>query len=359
MTVAAWTRLGRAWLGTLGRAALARAVPAWAGALIVGAAVFGGNGLRPVHLAAIAATSPAVIAVAAVGWLVLLAPAIAAMTAAPGARYLRTLPGAAVARPAAPLAIAFVVHAPWGGLAIATAPVGGGLTWLGLALASLALAAALARLTPAPRRPRWRGPRAALVGAHLRAIARRRGGSVAFAAGLALLGGALGAAMIDGEPAGAATLAILPAACAAAVTACALAAIASAVVDDRRALGPWLAAAASRPTSATTAAALVIAGAGLACAAAVAAVVVTLAAPSASAGATIVGACGAAGLGVGLAMTGVAERARGARRPGQAVAAGAGAVALLAVLAIGLWAARGLGVVVGLGAAAAVGGGRR
>ena len=68
----AWTRAGRVWLATLGRAGLGRAMPAWLGAAIVGGAVFGGNGLAPRDVAALAAGAPRVIAVVACGWLVLL-----------------------------------------------------------------------------------------------------------------------------------------------------------------------------------------------------------------------------------------------------------------------------------------------
>lgn len=358
MTVAAATRLGRAWLGTVGRAALARAVPAWAGATVVVGVLFGGNGLRPADLATIARGAPAVIAVVAAGWLILLAPAAAATRTAPGASYLATLPGARVWRWLAPATIALLIHAPFAALALAASPTRGAALWLGLAATSVALAAGIARLPSTSSTPRWRGPIAALTGAHLRAIVRRRGGSLAFAGGLALLGGALAAAMIDDEP-WTPALASLPAAVTAAVTAVALAAIASAVVEDRAALTAWTAATATPPTTAALAATSIITGAGLAVALAMSVVVLVLARPAPEAGATIVAAALTTGLGVGLAMTGAAERFRHDRKPAQAIAAAAGAVAMAAVIAIGLWAWRGVGAVVGLGAAAALARSRR
>ena len=78
-------------------------------------------------------------------------------------------------------------------------------------------------------------------------------------------------------------------------------------------------------------------------------------APPAVTALSIVGAAAATALGVGLALTAATARGFVARHPAQTVAAGAGGIALLAVIAIGLWGAIGIAMVVGLGAAAAVG----
>jgi hypothetical protein len=352
----AWARAGRVWLATLGRAGLGRAMPAWLGAAIVGGAIFGGNGLAPRDVAALAAGAPRVIAVVACGWLVLLTPAARAIVGAPGCELLRTLPGAPPLEALARLACGLAIHAPWAAVAVAARGAIGALTWLGLALASLAIALAMARWTRTPRRPRWRGPVAALLGVHGRAIARRRGGSLLFALGLAVLGGALAAAMVESAAVAALPAAALVAAVAAVAVACGLVAVGTAVVEDDLRLRAWVAAAATPRGAIAGARAAVLVLAGALLGAVVAAATIAIATPPAAHVAAIATVALVIGGGIGLAMTAVARKAIAAPHPGQTLAGGAGGVALAAVIAIGVLSLLGVAAVVVVGGALAVGG---
>ena len=353
-TARAWARAARVWLGALGRAGFGRALPAWLGVAIVGGAVFGGNGLGPADVAAIAAGTPRLVATLALAWLVLLVPAVRATLDAPGLDLLRSLPGAPALEPAARALVVLAVHGPWAAVAIASTGGAGALTWLALAGASLAVALAARRWARVPRRPRWRAPVAAVIGVHARAIARRRGGSLGFAIGLALVAGALGAAMVRSAGVGAGASAALVAACGAVAVACGLAAIATVVVEDRRALAPWLAAAGAGP-AAPRAAVAVLAIAGTTLGAITGATVVALGAPSPAHAGAIVGLAAAVGLGLGLAMTAVTARVTTSPHPGQAIAASAAGLAIAAVVAIGALAVPGAAAIVGVGAGLAVG----
>lgn len=347
----AWIRAARVWLGAVGRAGFARAVPAWFGVAIVGGAVLGGNGLSPRDVGALAATAPRLIAVLAVAWLVLLAPAARAIVDGPERGLLRSLPGARGLEAATIATVMLAVHGPWGALATAATGARGALSWGLVAMVSTVGAMVMTRWRRVPRRPRWHGATGALVGVHARAIVRRRGGGLAFATGLALLAGALGAALVTSADVGAAGSAALGAACGAVAVACGLAAIASAVVEDRRTLAPWLAAAAATAT-APVAAAVVLTSAGTTLGAAAGVATVVIGAPH---GWAVVAATAATGLGVGLVMTAVAARAATARQPAAAIAGSAGAVAVGSVIAIGMFALVGVALVIGVGAALAVG----
>src|SRR5204862_472865 len=102
---------------------------------------------------------------------------------APGAAYLRALPGGRGFEAFAIAIASAAVHLPWAavwwfGGGVAT----GGLAWLTMTAGSLALVLALSRFARAPRPPRWRGPigLAAIgvawgLGAVGAAIAARRG----------------------------------------------------------------------------------------------------------------------------------------------------------------------------------------
>ncbi|MEZ4401368.1 MAG: hypothetical protein R3B06_15190 [Kofleriaceae bacterium] len=354
-TATAWGRTAWVWLATVGRPALTRAWPAWLGAGIVGGAVLGGNGLGPADLAALARAPPRVAVVIGAAWAVLLFPAVRATIDAPGAAWLRSLPGAGWLGPAAALAIAAVVHAPAGLLAVAATGAGGAAGWLALTLVTLAAAHAAARWVRVPRPPRWRSPAAALVGAHLRAIRRRRGASLAFAAGLVALVGAVAGAMLGqvDDTGGAASVV---GAGGALTAACALAAVATTIVDDRRGLGPWLAAAGTAHGTARLATAAVLIGAGALVGAALGATAGWLAMTSAARGLAAVAAATVSGAAVGAALVVAVERGLRAPRPGMLVAAMAAGVGVAATFAIGLGGVRGIGAVALIGAALAVGG---
>ncbi|MBK9034569.1 MAG: hypothetical protein IPL61_25430 [Myxococcales bacterium] len=357
-TAGAWVHAARVWAGALGRAGFRRALPAWLGVAIVGGAVFGGNGLGPRDVAALAVGAPRLVLVVALAWLVLLTPAVRAAVAAPGLDLLRSLPGAPGLEAMTRVLVALGVHAPWAAIAIPAGGAVGALSWLAMATTSLAVTAAAQRWVRAPGRPRWRAPVPALIGVHLRAIVRRRGGSLGFAAGLALLAGALGAAMVHSAQVGAGASAALVGACGAVAIACGLAAIATVVVEDRRALTPWLAAA-SAGAAVPIAAVVVLASVGTSLGALTGATAIALGAPSAAHVGAIVAIAAAVGLGLGLAMTAVAGRAATTPNPGQAIAAGAAGLALASVIAIGVLALTGVAAIVGVGAGLAAGAPRR
>jgi|GEM_PF-1982228 len=358
-SVGAWSRAATAWLGTVGRPALRRALRVWLGAGVLGAIFLGGTGVMPRDLARIGVASPGVMVGLALAWLVLLAPAMRGAIGGPGVALLRSLPGAGLLEALAVSAVALAIHAPWGALAVMGAGGRGAASWLGLAAASLIAAIAMARLPVRRRVPRWGSSLAALVGVHARAVTRRRGGSLGFGVGLAVLAGALGGALsrsggLDG--AGAATLV---SACVVVAVAIGLAAIAAVVVDDRRALTAWIAAAAPAAWATRGALAIVLGGLGLGLGAVSGGAAIVVGGLGARAGLGVVGAGAAAGLGVGAALAALAEPAAGSAAPGLRIAVSAVAVAVVGVAVLGYFG--GLGVIalalVGLGLAA--GGGAR
>lgn len=355
-SIRAWSRAGAAWLGTVARPAWARASPAWLGAAIVGGAVFGGNGLMPRDLMRIAQGAPRVMVGLAIGWTVLLLPAVRAAAAGPGRALLRSLPGARALEAAAVIAMAMAVHVPWGAMAWAAGGARAVWTWPAIVAASLLVVAAAARVSRRPRAPRWRSAWRALAGVHVRALARRRGGSLAFALGLALLAGALASALVASARTDAGGEASLVAACAAAAAAVALAAIATTIVDDRAATAPWVGAAAVAPAARRIALVIVLAGAGAAVGAIAGAAAAVIGAWDAGAAAARIGAAVACGAGVGAAMTAAAERGGRVPHPGGLMAAIAALIMLSSVIALGMMGARGIVVVVGVGAAVAAGG---
>ncbi len=358
-SLAAGSRAGRAWLGTIGRPVAARALPTWVGVAIVASVVMGGNGLMPRDLTALAAASPRAAGVLAGAWLLLTAAAVRAALGAPGAAYLRALPGGRSAEAAAVVAAAGFVHAPWAALWLAGAGLAPAMVaWVGMTAASVGLGLGLARGHGAPRAPCWAGPVRALAGVHARSLVRRRGSALVAGAGMAMLGGALAGLMVGHEARTLADAAVLAGAVATVALAVALTAATACVADSDRGLD-WLAAAAGTAAPVRrTAVALVLGGLGLAVATVATAAAVM--AGSARLVGAVAGAHAVVGLGLGLGAVGVAGWARRgdpARIDGVRVAVGMVLLGAVDLAACGLFGLAGLGAVVALGAGVAAGSG--
>ncbi len=106
--IAAAARVTSAWLGTLGRPVLLRAVPTWLGLGIVAGVTMQGNALTAADLVAVARSSTRALLVMGTAWLILSAAAVRAAIDPPGAAYLRALPGGRRVEPAAIAALAAV-----------------------------------------------------------------------------------------------------------------------------------------------------------------------------------------------------------------------------------------------------------
>lgn len=356
-----WARVTSAWLGTLGRPVLLRAVPTWLGLAVVAGVTMQGNALTAADLVGLARSSPRALLVMAGAWLLLAASAVRAAIDPPGASYLRALPGGPRLERAAVATVVAVAHLPWAGMWLA----GGGLVpaltaWTVMIAGSLVVVIGAGRLERAPRPPRWRHAVPALVGAHLRTLTRRRRAVVVAGAGLAATGGLFGGLLVghgelDGEVA-----AIAVAVAAAIAVPAALAAATTAVARSDRDLA-WVVAASGRgPGVRRAALATVLAGTGLGAGAIVALTALAIATPAAATALAMVGAALTVGLGLGLAAIGAARWAdrHGAIDGGRVVVALLGQ-AIAAVTVIGLFDGVGLAAVAAGGCALALGGDRR
>ncbi|HUS30791.1 MAG TPA: hypothetical protein VMZ53_19910 [Kofleriaceae bacterium] len=187
------------WLRVWRRAVIApayrRAGAVWVGSAIVGALVFGANGMHPHDLTGLALHRAGVAAVLGTAWLLLFLPTARLLVRPDGAAYLRSLPHA----PAAPRALA------------AAALVGLQLPWLllwlvgeralGLAIvcAGTLVIAALASWSPRARTyrtPTWSTATVALAAVYIRALTRRASDALVRGIGLAILAGLFGGLMI-------------------------------------------------------------------------------------------------------------------------------------------------------------------
>jgi hypothetical protein len=168
-----------------------RAGGVWAGCVLVAAMTFGGNGLYPSDVTALALAHGGVAVTLGLTWLLVFAPTARLLVRAEPAAYLRSLPGPTVAPRVITVGALVVLQLPWLLLWV----VGDG--WRGLAIvAALTLViVALASWRPRPLRagwPRWRTSGAALRSIHVRALRRRAGDALVRGAGLAILAGAAG-----------------------------------------------------------------------------------------------------------------------------------------------------------------------
>ena len=360
----AGSRAARVWLSTVGRPVGRRAGPTWAGVAIVAGVVMGGNGLSPADAVAIASSSARALVVLGAAWLLLSVAAVRVAFDAPGAAYLRALPGGVVAERAAIAVCAAAVHAPWGALwLLGGGAVRGLAAWAGMTLASLLLVALANRAACAPRVPRWTSPLRAMAGVHARSLTRRRASALVTGAGLAALGGAFAALVIGHEARDARDAIVVAGAVASIALAASLGAAATAVSESDRSLG-WLAtASATAPATRRASLALVLALLGIAAglvATAAAAAVTALSPPMFAA---VLATHAAIGLGAGLAAVEVGARARtidlpsGARAvDGSRVVIGLLLVGVIGLVAIGLFHELGVAAFVAIGAGAAAGG---
>src|SRR5690242_7946399 len=105
------------WLAVWTRAvvgpAMRRAMPVWIGAGIVGAVVFGPNGMPPRDLTRLARANAAVAAVLGVTWLLLFLPSARVLLRAEAGGFLRSLPHPRRAPAAIAAAMLVVLQLPW------------------------------------------------------------------------------------------------------------------------------------------------------------------------------------------------------------------------------------------------------
>ncbi len=362
--VAPGSRAARVWLSTVGRPVARRAAPTWAGVAIVAGVVMGGNGLAPADAVEIASSSVRALAVLGGAWLLLAVASVRVAFDAPGAAYLRALPGGVVAERAAIAVAAAGVHAPWGALWLLGGGVGRGLAaWAAMTLLSLVVAGIAGKLGRAPRVPRWTSPVGAMAGVHVRSLVRRRASALVTGAGLAALGGAFAALVIGHEARDARDAIVVAGAVASIALAASLVAAATAVTESDRSIGWMTAASAVAPSTRRASSALVLAvlGVGAGLVATGAAVAVAPLSP-AMLGA-VVATHAAIGLGLGLAAVEVGARARridvasgGRAIDGARVVVGLLLVGIVGLVAIGLFREGGVAAFVAIGAGAAAGG---
>jgi hypothetical protein len=178
----------RVWWRAVVTPAGRRAQGAWVGATIVGAIVFGPNGLPPHTLTDMAWHVPAVAAVLGMTWLLLFLPVARVLVRADGARYLYALPGPRRMSRLVAAGVMVALQAPWLALWILGDGARGALV---VGAMSVAIAA-IARWQPRPvrgRAPVWRGAGSALAAVYARALVRRAGDALVRGAGLAVLAG--------------------------------------------------------------------------------------------------------------------------------------------------------------------------
>lgn len=358
------SRAAWAWLSTVGRPVARRAAPTWAGVAIVAGVVMGGNGMAPSDAVALASSSTRALVVLGAAWLLLSCAAVRVAFDAPGAGYLRALPGGPVWERVAIGIAAAVVHVPW---AILWFLGGGALrgfaAWAGMTVASLVLDALAGRFVRAPRVPHWKSTIAAMAGVHARSLTRRRVSALIAGAGLAALGGAFAALVIGHEAQNARDAIVVSGAVASIALAASLVAAATAVSESDRQLGWMAAATATSPSTRRASSAIVLGAIGI-CAGLVAtgaaAAVVSLSTPMFVA---VIATHAAIGLGAGLAAVEVGVRARridaasgGRAVDGSRVVVGLLLVGVIGLVAIALFHELGVAAFVAIGAGAAVGG---
>ena len=352
------------WFSTVGRPVARRAAPTWAGVVIVAGVVMGGNGMSPADAVDLASSSGRALAVLGAAWLLLSCAAVRVAFDAPGAAYLRALPGGPVGEKTTIVVAAAVVHAPWAVLWFA----GGGAlrgvaAWAGMTVASLVLVAGAGRFVRAPRTPRWKSPIGAMAGVHARSLARRRLSALVTGAGLAALGGAFAALVIGHEAHNARDAIVVSGAVASIAIAASLIAAATAVSESDRQLG-WLAAAtAIAPSTRRASCAIVLGSLGIAAGLMATAAAAAVAPLSATMLVAIVGTHALIGLGAGLAAVEVGVRSRridvasGERGvDGSRVVVGLLFVGTIGLVAIGVFHELGVPAFVAIGAGAAAGG---
>ncbi|HEY4241002.1 MAG TPA: hypothetical protein VGM88_14360 [Kofleriaceae bacterium] len=178
-----------------------RAAGAWVGCAIAAATLFGPTGLHCSDVTGLAIGDPPVGLVLVATWVLIFLPVARGIVRADEATYLRALPRSPWGPRLVGAAALVLLQGPWLALwVIGTwdAPgVGGAGPVLGVGVfaAVTLVLVALGRWRPRPRRatwPGWRSGGAALVGTHVRALARTGGDALLRAIGLAIVAGIVG-----------------------------------------------------------------------------------------------------------------------------------------------------------------------
>jgi hypothetical protein len=329
--------------------------------MIVAGVILGGNGLSPRDAVALASSSVRALAVLSVAWLLLTSAAVRVAFGAPGASYLRTLPGGPGFERLTVVLAAAAVHAPWAALWFGGGGVLHGVAaWIGMTAAALALVAVAGRLVRAPSAPRWNGAIRAIAGVHLRSLTRRRMSSLVAGAGLAALGGAFAALVIGHEAHQPGDAMVIAGAVASIALAAAMAAATTAVAVSDQQLGWMAAASATSPAARRAGTTVVLAALGVAAGlvATAAAAAVTPLGPRTFA--AVAGTHALVGLGLGLGAAEAGARAgRRERVDGARVVVGLLLVGVTGLLLIGEFHQLGVFVFVAMGAGAAAGVTRR
>ena len=165
-----------------------RASGVWIGTGIVGAIIFGPNGMHPHDFTELALHVPVFGVVVGLTWLLLFVPTARVLVRADGATYLRSLPGPRWQPLALGTLAMIVLQLPW----LIVWLLGDGMRGLAVVAALTIVIVVVARWRTRPPRagwPRWRGGAAALRGIYLRALRRRAGDAIVRGVGLAVLAG--------------------------------------------------------------------------------------------------------------------------------------------------------------------------
>ncbi|MEO6775251.1 MAG: hypothetical protein ABI467_19960 [Kofleriaceae bacterium] len=180
------------WIRAVIVPAARRALPVWLGAGIVATVVFGGTGMMPHDLTQLALHVPAVAAALAITWLLLFVPTARVLVRDDATRYLRSLPFAAWPPRVLVTGALVVLQLPWVALWVLGERAAG--VGFGVALTPVIAGLALWRGRP-PRSGTgsWGGPARALLRVYTRALRRCAVDALIRAVGLAALaGGAAG-----------------------------------------------------------------------------------------------------------------------------------------------------------------------
>jgi len=283
------------WGRVVGLAAARRAAPVWGGVAIAAMVIFGGTGMHAADLTGAALGSAGVATGLFALWMILMAPVGAAMVDPRPTAYLRALPWPRAWRWAVGGAIATAVQGPW--TLLWAVGEGASAAVVATAVAAAAMLAVASIPWPAPRRaPRWRGPVRALVGAHGRAVVRRRGTALARGAALAALGGAVAGLVARANALSAAEALVVVLVAASVALPMAIGALAAPVAESDRDLGWVLASTGCSRGARVVAQVVALAGAGAAFGAGLGALMALFGAPSP---AILVGAAAAHGAALG------------------------------------------------------------
>jgi hypothetical protein len=185
------------WLGVYARTvvtpAYRRVAAIWVGCAFVAAVAFGGNGIWPRDLRAMAFAKPATIGLVLVGiWILVYLPVARMLVRAEPARYLLALPHGRTGPIVVVGAALIALQLPW--LMLWIDPRG--LVVIAATSAILVGLSLIRAPLPSFAWPGWRSTVAAYGGMYRRALARRAGDAIVRGLGLAALAGIVGALFV-------------------------------------------------------------------------------------------------------------------------------------------------------------------